>query len=342
MLAVLVIVVAIASTDGYQMQTEDEYGVSCGHHFAPNCAACPQGHGASWCNGDCRWCGGSGVCHAIGSPCPINGVWSSWSSYGTCSKTCGAGTQTRSRSCNNPPPSNGGPTCHGTGQESRACNQGTCAVNGAWGSWSSYGSCSKTCGAGTQTRSRSCNNPPPSNGGSVCHGKGQERKSCNHGTCYGRTYECRWLSGRFGATLTCPSSYVATGACGSGALGDCGFFIWTKLKCCRITSGTNSQCSKKQGGYGSVLTCPSQMVVKSLCESGAAGDCGWFIWNRINCCRIQGHTITSACRWKHGGYGAHLTCDGGQIMTGACGSGTGLDCPNRSAHGIKCCNFGES
>ena len=29
--------------------------VSCGNHLASTCSDCPQGHGASWCNGDCRW-----------------------------------------------------------------------------------------------------------------------------------------------------------------------------------------------------------------------------------------------------------------------------------------------
>merc|ERR1712224_1184907 len=29
--------------------------VNCGGHEAPKCASCPQGHGASWCNGDCQW-----------------------------------------------------------------------------------------------------------------------------------------------------------------------------------------------------------------------------------------------------------------------------------------------
>jgi len=29
--------------------------VSCGGHRAPNCAGCSQGHGESWCNGDCVW-----------------------------------------------------------------------------------------------------------------------------------------------------------------------------------------------------------------------------------------------------------------------------------------------
>ncbi|KAL7575285.1 hypothetical protein ACA910_001810 [Epithemia clementina (nom. ined.)] len=30
-------------------------GVSCGSHWAENCASCPQGHGGYWCNGDCQW-----------------------------------------------------------------------------------------------------------------------------------------------------------------------------------------------------------------------------------------------------------------------------------------------
>jgi len=29
--------------------------VSCGNHYAPSCAECPQGNGAAWCNGECSW-----------------------------------------------------------------------------------------------------------------------------------------------------------------------------------------------------------------------------------------------------------------------------------------------
>jgi len=29
--------------------------VSCGGHYADSCSDCPQGNGASWCNGDCIW-----------------------------------------------------------------------------------------------------------------------------------------------------------------------------------------------------------------------------------------------------------------------------------------------
>merc|ERR1739848_524987 len=29
--------------------------VNCGGHVAESCAACPQGNGAYWCNGECHW-----------------------------------------------------------------------------------------------------------------------------------------------------------------------------------------------------------------------------------------------------------------------------------------------
>ena len=32
--------------------------VSCGVHNATTCSDCPEGNGASWCNGDCKWANG--------------------------------------------------------------------------------------------------------------------------------------------------------------------------------------------------------------------------------------------------------------------------------------------
>ena len=42
---------------------------------------------------------------------PINGGWSSYSSYTPCTKACGGGTQTKRRTCSNPSPQHGGNEC---------------------------------------------------------------------------------------------------------------------------------------------------------------------------------------------------------------------------------------
>ena len=60
-------------------------------------------------------------------------------------------------------------------------------VDGNWGSWSSYGKCSKTCGLGTQIRRRSCDKPPMSNGGKRCDGSRYEIRKCSIKNCPGTT-----------------------------------------------------------------------------------------------------------------------------------------------------------
>ena len=49
------------------------------------------------------------------------------------------------------------------------------------GGWSSWGSCSKSCGSGSQTRT--CTNPRPAYGGSQC--SGSPFKTCNTEACPG-------------------------------------------------------------------------------------------------------------------------------------------------------------
>ena len=56
-------------------------------------------------------------------------------------------------------------------------------LDGNWGAWSAYGACSVTCGGGTQTHTRLCNNPAPSNGGAACTGLASESVSCNTQIC---------------------------------------------------------------------------------------------------------------------------------------------------------------
>ena len=61
------------------------------------------------------------------------------------------------------------------------------SVDGNWGSWASWGSCSVTCGGGTQSRSRNCDNPAASNGGAACSGSGSDSTSCNSQACPGES-----------------------------------------------------------------------------------------------------------------------------------------------------------
>ena len=77
-----------------------------------------------------------------------------WSKWTSCSRTCGTGERTRKRNCegdsssrdkNNP--------CKMNLFERETCNTQKCPVYTEWTSWSS---CSTTCGGGSQERTRVC------------------------------------------------------------------------------------------------------------------------------------------------------------------------------------------
>uniref|UniRef100_H0W816 ADAM metallopeptidase with thrombospondin type 1 motif 3 n=1 Tax=Cavia porcellus TaxID=10141 RepID=H0W816_CAVPO len=55
--------------------------------------------------------------------------------------------------------------------------------DGNWGSWTKFGSCSRTCGTGVRFRTRQCNNPTPINGGQDCPGVNFEYQLCNTEEC---------------------------------------------------------------------------------------------------------------------------------------------------------------
>ncbi|XP_067022326.1 uncharacterized protein [Acropora muricata] len=119
------------------------------------------------------------------APCPVDGNWAEWSPWRPCSVTCGGGLQDRTRACANPRPAFGGANCEGKSKEYRPCNRNPCPVNGRWTTWRSWGSCSKTCGRGLQSRTRSCF-PPPLHGGKDCIGRNMEVRTCNLRPCPGR------------------------------------------------------------------------------------------------------------------------------------------------------------
>ena len=60
----------------------------------------------------------------------VDGKWSRWGRWGTCSATCEGGTQSRTRTCDNPAPENGGAECDSNGslgEESQPCNEQDCS-----------------------------------------------------------------------------------------------------------------------------------------------------------------------------------------------------------------------
>ena len=57
------------------------------------------------------------------------------------------------------------------------------SVDGQLTSWSSWSSCTLTCGTGTQERARSCTNPAPQHGGAQCSGSTSENQNCNTHNC---------------------------------------------------------------------------------------------------------------------------------------------------------------
>ena len=59
-------------------------------------------------------------------------------------------------------------------------------MNGKYSEWSDFGSCSKSCGQGVESRSRKCNSPAPAHGGAGCVGPALEYRNCKEKECPGK------------------------------------------------------------------------------------------------------------------------------------------------------------
>jgi len=146
-------------------------------------AACPFANGQTL-NQSCN----TGAC---ASPVVLN-CGGYWTSYGSCSASCGGGTRSRNFIVTQLP-QNGGAACPSSPQTT-SCNTGACEIPTPTptpvpvvtcaGSWSSYGSCSASCGPGNRTRTYTVNTPA-SGGGTACPFTNGETDSisCDAGAC---------------------------------------------------------------------------------------------------------------------------------------------------------------
>ena len=73
-----------------------------------------------------------------------------------------------------------------TGGDDSNCFFNFLAVNGGISQWSNWQACDVTCGMGTQIRTRTCTNPPPSNNGLNCTETTQETQACSLANCPGK------------------------------------------------------------------------------------------------------------------------------------------------------------
>ncbi|CAG5039490.1 unnamed protein product [Parnassius apollo] len=115
-----------------------------------------------------------------------SGIWSNWEKWSACSENCGIGVRRRRRSCVENQmtriSATWGTHCRGQHDQLEVCENEQCLLNGGWSGWSTWGSCSQSCGGGKRFRTRSCTRPIPS-GGSNCVGPKSEQGSCHLTPC---------------------------------------------------------------------------------------------------------------------------------------------------------------
>jgi len=112
--------------------------------------------------------------------CPVHCVMSNWADWDACSKTCGGGTRSRSRTVTTPSQHGGMPCGNPEGQED--CNVEECPVDCVLSDWSPWKECSATCGDGTKTRERNVT-VAAQHGGKACEGALEATEGCKEKEC---------------------------------------------------------------------------------------------------------------------------------------------------------------
>ena len=134
-------------------------------------------------------------------PCAVHCTVSAFSAWTGCTKSCGKGSQSRSRAIRTRA-DHGGYVCPYL-RETRSCNKQACAVDCVFGSFRAWSTCTKSCGTGSQERSRSIKQP--TFGGKVCP-HSAETRACNTAAC---AINCKF--GDFSKWAVCTLS------CGTGS-----------------------------------------------------------------------------------------------------------------------------
>ena len=210
----------------------------CGSVTATRTATCKRSDGTTVANSNC------GTPVTSQSTTSYSSCTYSWSygSYGSCSASCGGGTQTRSATCYRSDGTAVGSGC-GTATTSQSCNTQACAPTYTY-SWS-YGAWSTPsgCGAVTQTRSATCMRSDGASGGSNCGAVGSTSQA-------GSDYSGCTYSANLGSWSGCSVS------CGGG------------------TQTRSATCTRSDGASASLSSCGSPATSQS-CNTQACASYTW-------------------------------------------------------------------
>jgi hypothetical protein len=137
----------------------------------------------------------------IAVPCPLDCQVSAWTDWSPCSRSCGGGERSRTRS-EILPTTHGGRSCPPL-EGARLCALQPCPVDCIHSAVSEWMPCTRTCGKGQQHRSRSIERAA-AHGGKACSNEQHllESRSCNLGACTANPCTV----GDWGAWPTCPVS----------------------------------------------------------------------------------------------------------------------------------------
>jgi len=261
------------------------------------------------------------------SVCPVDCVFTNFTEWDACSLPCGGGVRRRTRTITNGHADYHGEICPAT-VETESCNDAVCPTPCKEGAWSSFSSCSQTCGPGSRTRSRTPD-VQPSTYGTAC-GAQSESIDCFIGICAVDCNVTEWSEWSI-CSSTCGEgtksrsrSVLVDAVNGRGEVGrhcpslsdyescdnlpvcpvDCKLTFWSGLDTCKDTAGVAITCgtgtrSKSRivvsQAVGTGLACPdsgsSELIQSYPCSKGPCA---------VHC-DVSNFTEWSACDRNCGG-----------------------------------------